>query len=49
MLEIYFDLIPFAESGMLARLLQKIETTKNEYGIDGYGISSPTIEEVFIK
>ena len=33
----------------LPNLLGKIEEIKGQIGIDGYGISSPTIEEVFIK
>jgi ATP-binding cassette subfamily A (ABC1) protein 3 len=41
--------IPFNFSSKLAELLSDIERKKVDYGIDGYGISSPTIEEVFIK
>jgi ATP-binding cassette subfamily A (ABC1) protein 3 len=41
--------IPFEESSKLPALLTNIEANKSQYGIDGYGISSPTIEEVFIK
>ena len=41
--------IPFRLSVNLPQLLTKIELDKNQLGIDGYGISSPTIEEVFIK
>lgn len=41
--------IPFSESPRLAQLLNTIESNKQTYGIEGYGISSPTVEEVFIK
>ena len=41
--------IPFSLSPKLPALLSKIESGKGALGIDGYGISSPTIEEVFIK
>lgn len=41
--------IPFGLSSKLPQLLKSIEDNKQAYGIDGYGISSPTIEEVFIK
>ena len=41
--------LPFESSSKLPTLLANIETNKQAYGIDGYGISSPTIEEVFIK
>ena len=41
--------IPFGMSTKLPALLSNIENNKKVYGIDGYGISSPTIEEVFIK
>jgi hypothetical protein len=42
-------LIPFESSNKLPNILNNIEKSKQEMGIDGYGISSPTIEEVFIK
>jgi len=41
--------LPFEMSTKLPGLLTNIENNKKVYGIDGYGISSPTIEEVFIK
>ena len=41
--------LPFEASSKLPSLLSNIESNKAAYGIDGYGISSPTIEEVFIK
>ena len=41
--------IPFDTSSRLPELLKNIEDKKGIYGIDGYGIGSPTIEEVFIK
>ena len=41
--------IPFNFNSELPKLLSDIELFKNKLGIDGYGISSPTIEEVFIK
>lgn len=41
--------IPFSLSSRLAQLLRDIEANKALYGIDGFGISSPSIEEVFIK
>lgn len=41
--------IPFTLSSKLPSLLSDIEVNKALYGIDGYGISSPSIEEVFIK
>jgi len=41
--------LPFRMSTQLPILLSDIEKRKDDYGIDSYGISSPTIEEVFIK
>ena len=41
--------ISFEYSNKLSTLLSNIERQKITLGIDGYGISSPTIEEVFIK
>ncbi len=41
--------VPFGQSSKLPQLLTSIEKSKESLGIDGYGISSPTIEEVFIK
>lgn len=41
--------IPFNYNSALPELFSKIEENKANFGIDGYGISSPTIEEVFIK
>ena len=41
--------IPFTLNSALPTLFTKMEANKNVLGIDGYGISSPTIEEVFIK
>ena len=37
--------VPFGSSSRLPSLLNEIEQNKAEIGIDGYGISSPTIEE----
>jgi len=41
--------LPFDMNTLLPSLLSNIEQKKDAFGIDGYGISSPTIEEVFIK
>lgn len=41
--------IPFDSNSSLPALFSKIDENKEKIGIDGYGISSPTIEEVFIK
>lgn len=41
--------IPFELNHKLAQLLNDLEANKSLYGIDGYGVSSPSIEEVFIK
>ena len=41
--------IPFSQNSELPNLLTNIDKEKEKIGIDGYGISSPTIEEVFIK
>jgi ATP-binding cassette subfamily A (ABC1) protein 3 len=41
--------LPFEMNKFLPSLLSNIEQNKDIYGIDSYGISSPTIEEVFIK
>lgn len=41
--------IPFTYNSVLPILFSKIDESKSNLGIDGYGISSPTIEEVFIK
>lgn len=41
--------IPFDQNDKLAELLKNIEDKKVELGIENYGISSPSIEEVFIK
>nr|QUF59430.1 ATP-binding cassette transporter Abca3-like2 [Brachionus angularis] len=41
--------VPYGLSSKLPQLITTIEEKKNIIGIDGYGISSPTIEEVFIK
>jgi ATP-binding cassette subfamily A (ABC1) protein 3 len=41
--------IPFTQNSKLSQLLTVIENNKQKLGINGYGISSPTIEEVFIK
>ena len=41
--------IQFNLSSKLPSLLSNIEKNKAAFGIDGYGISSPTIEEVFLK
>jgi len=41
--------LPLGSSSKLPSLLSNIEKNKASFGIDGYGISSPTIEEVFIK
>jgi ATP-binding cassette subfamily A (ABC1) protein 3 len=41
--------VPFDLNNKLPNLLTNIDSNKAKLGIDGYGISSPTIEEVFIK
>ena len=41
--------IPFNLVSELPSFLSKIDSNKESIGVDGYGISSPTIEEVFIK
>lgn len=41
--------IPFTLNSSLPALFTQMEAKKETLGIDGYGISSPTIEEVFIK
>jgi ATP-binding cassette subfamily A (ABC1) protein 3 len=41
--------IPFDECSKLPEFLKSLELKKNHFRIDGYGISSPTMEEVFIK
>jgi ATP-binding cassette, subfamily A (ABC1), member 3 len=41
--------LPFNLGSQLPKLLTSIENRKSKIGIHGYGISSPTIEEVFIK
>ena len=41
--------VPFGMSSKLPQLLTTLEQNKTNLGVDGYGISSPTIEEVFIK
>jgi len=41
--------IPFTQNSKLSQLLTTIENNKQKLGINGYGISSPTIEEVIIK
>lgn len=41
--------IPFDKSSELPSFLSKLDSNKDSVGVDGYGISSPTIEEVFIK
>jgi ATP-binding cassette subfamily A (ABC1) protein 3 len=41
--------VPFEDIQMLPQLLTEIDSKKVDLDIDGYGISSPTIEEVFIK
>lgn len=41
--------IAFDLNSQLPNLLSRMEQEKKRLGIDGYGISSPTIEEVFIK
>ncbi len=41
--------IPFNLVSKIPELLDAIEKYKSKIGIDSYGVSSPTIEEVFIK
>nr|UOU03315.1 ATP-binding cassette subfamily A3-like 2 [Brachionus rubens] len=41
--------VPYGVSSRLPELLKNIESSKSVLGIDGYGVSSPTIEEIFIK
>lgn len=41
--------IPYDCSGSLPNLLLKIDNEKDKIGIESYGISSSTIEEVFLK
>ncbi len=41
--------IAFELNHLLPKLLSELDKQKDKLGIDGYGISSPTIEEVFIK
>ena len=41
--------IPFNSVSKIPELLEGIEQNKNKIGIDSYGVSSPTIEEVFIR
>jgi ATP-binding cassette subfamily A (ABC1) protein 3 len=41
--------IPFQECSKLPEFLRNLEEKKARFGINGYGISSPTMEEVFIK
>ena len=41
--------IPFEECSKLPEFLKTLEVKKRSLGIEGYGISSPTMEEVFIK
>ncbi|RNA24893.1 ATP-binding cassette sub-family A ABCA1 [Brachionus plicatilis] len=41
--------IPYELSSKLPPMLKEMEENKAHYGIDGYGVSSPTIEEIFIK
>jgi ATP-binding cassette, subfamily A (ABC1), member 3 len=41
--------IPYDNSSFLPNLLLKIESEKDKIGIESYGISSSTIEEVFLK
>ncbi|CAF0703608.1 unnamed protein product [Brachionus calyciflorus] len=41
--------IPYGLSTRLPALLKDLEDNKAYYGVDGYGVSSPTIEEIFIR
>lgn len=41
--------VPYSLSSKLPLMLKEMENNKSNYGIDGYGVSSPTIEEIFIK
>jgi ATP-binding cassette subfamily A (ABC1) protein 3 len=41
--------VGFELSRLLPALLSELDQKKVKLGVDGYGISSPTIEEVFIK
>ncbi|CAG8709936.1 14386_t:CDS:2, partial [Cetraspora pellucida] len=37
------------ENGLIAKLFREIEAHKNEYGIDDWGLSQTTLEEVFLR
>nr|APD26552.1 ATP-binding cassette transporter subfamily A member 3-like X2 protein [Brachionus koreanus] len=41
--------IPYDLSSKLPLMLKDLEANKANFGVDGYGVSSPTIEEIFIK
>jgi hypothetical protein len=41
--------LPFDAVEKLPVLLREIENQKSSLGVSSYGISSPTIEEVFLK
>ncbi len=41
--------IPFDLNSAMSNLFSEIDQNKKNLGVDSYGISSPTIEEVFIK
>nr|APD26547.1 ATP-binding cassette transporter subfamily A member 3-like X1 protein [Brachionus koreanus] len=40
---------PFNRANLLSEFLNDLENNKNDLGFDSYGISSSTIEEVFLK
>lgn len=41
--------VPYDLSSKLPLMLRELEENKANFGVDGYGVSSPTIEEIFIK
>lgn len=41
--------LPYQSSSILPKVLAQIEANKERFGISSYGISSSTVEEVFLK
>ena len=41
--------LPFDLINKIPDLLESIEINKKSIGVDSYGVSSPTIEEIFIR
>jgi ATP-binding cassette subfamily A (ABC1) protein 3 len=41
--------LPYQSSSALPKVLSQIETNKERLGVSSYGISSSTVEEVFLK